>query len=344
MAQEKRNYYTVRGIASSDMSVANRMHLQHDSNQPVIIDSNMDHTNHQCICGKSLTKILDGTKLYGNLGGMCDVCHVFRQRHQMYWHCDAGANSIHTSGYDVCDMCVDYHDKACTTSDNKCTNVLYSANIQICDDDVSRCPHLLVLPSALNNENTAQNTRTVLDHYLHLLHKHNSDGEYESITNLLSHCDISKCKSFQRIYRKTSDDNHTSSRSVNGQIIDKIHCYYSHSFDVGYRLRSSEKQYLRNTINDQKHNDDDDAFNTTYLINTKSIQIQKILKQKRTVCANNEELNQRMNSKYNQLFDHNKKYDLGIKFKYGYNSEHVIVSKLEGDKGITFPPIVPRKI
>eukprot|EP01083_Nonionella_stella_P020337 56397_1 len=362
MAQEKRNYYTVRGIASSDMSVANRMHLQHDSNQPVIIDSNMDHTNHQCICGKSLTKILDGTKLYGNLGGMCDVCHVFRQRHQMYWHCDAGANSIHTSGYDVCDMCVDYHDKACTTSDNKCTNVLYSANIQICDDDVSRCPHLLVLPSALNNENTAQNTRTVLDHYLHLLHKHNSDGEYESITNLLSHCDISKCKSFQRIYRKTSDDDELC-RSVDDQIIDKIHCFYCHSFDIGYRLRSSEKQYLRNTINDQKHNDDD-AFNTTYLVNTKSVQIEKILKQKRTEHTNNNELNHRMNSKYYQLFDrnvndnqtNNRKYGLGIQFEYGYYSERIMPNKRYSQERYShcseqpkynnpdtiFPPVAPK--
>eukprot|EP01083_Nonionella_stella_P155483 502307_1 len=349
MAQEKRNYYIVRGInTSSDMPIAKRMKLQHNNNNPpVMIDSNANDTNHKCICGKCLTKILDGTKLYphacDNLGGVCDVCNVFGQRNQKYWHCDAGANSIHISGYDVCDMCIDYHDKACATKDNKSANV-FSVNMQKCDQDISKCTHLLALLSALNNENTAQhqNIRAVLNHYLHSLHKHNSDEHYESITNQLCHCDISKCKSFERIYRKTSDDNHTSSRSVNGQIIDKIHCYYSHSFDVGYRLRSSEKQYLRNAINDQKHNDDDDAFNTTYLINTKSIQIQKILKQKRTVCANNEELNQRMNSKYNQLFDHNKKYDLGIKFKYGYNSEHVIVSKLEGDKGITFPPIVPR--
>ena len=38
--------------------------------------------------------------------------------------------------------------------------------------------------------------------------------------------------------------------AVNIQILDKIHCHYSHCFDIGYKLNKKERQEIESKIVD----------------------------------------------------------------------------------------------
>eukprot|EP01083_Nonionella_stella_P190345 704952_1 len=85
------------------------------------------------------------------------------------------------------------------------------------------------------NENTLDlnmlDMRTTLNDYLHVTHHH----DFQMIYNALGVCDIDECKSFSRI----SLDPHSADgdRAIYEQILDKIHCHFQHSFDMGYRLQ-----------------------------------------------------------------------------------------------------------
>eukprot|EP01084_Bolivina_argentea_P130595 230543_1 len=66
---------------------------------------------YKCVCSKPLTKIDDGSKLYPSdeSGAVCDICNIFAQSNQTYWHCNIVKNDIHDHGFDVCDMCIHHH-------------------------------------------------------------------------------------------------------------------------------------------------------------------------------------------------------------------------------------------
>eukprot|EP01084_Bolivina_argentea_P042146 77747_1 len=67
-------------------------------------------------------------------------------------------------------------------------------------------------------------------------------------------CNIKTCQIFSRNYRDRNDEKNRLSDikniddSVCCQIFDKMHCHYSHSFDIGRRLLSTDKV---NTLNNQ---------------------------------------------------------------------------------------------
>eukprot|EP01084_Bolivina_argentea_P310706 537678_1 len=87
------------------------------------------------------------------------------------------------------------------------------------------------------------------------------------------------------------------------QILDKIHCHYQHSYDIGYKLGMAEKDQILHNINEQKSTDDDEQF----CINPTLIDISKILKPK------HEEYNSYKHNKFSQLYD---TYSFGFRFNY----------------------------
>eukprot|EP01083_Nonionella_stella_P295912 1005487_1 len=109
--------------------------------------------------------------------------------------------------------------------------------------------------------------------YDHLLANHNHIDEFEAIynnfklrTNNNTCCNLSNCPIFSRNRRDRSDEkmsNHVYDVDINNddeygenvhqQILDPIHCYYFHSFDIGYKITGSERDNIRNY--EQKSND-----------------------------------------------------------------------------------------
>eukprot|EP01084_Bolivina_argentea_P014275 26671_1 len=108
-------------------------------------------------------------------------------------------------------------------------------------------------------EMTYDNT-SFLNDFHHLLMHH--DHQFEQICNTMIEkcnnntlCDMLKCKYVQRNYRnRLSDTEFTKLYShcnvhidqvIYQQILDKLHCYYFHSFDLKHRLRESDKQRIK---------------------------------------------------------------------------------------------------
>eukprot|EP01084_Bolivina_argentea_P295340 508428_1 len=208
------------------------------------------HETHKCICGNTLIKIEDGSKLY-ELSAVCNICNVFAQKNQIYWHC-MNASNAHTNDFDICDICIEYNENI---TENKSNNINID-DTKICENNISNCHHLpefLSMIQKCNNitTNTKENTIKLLNHYLHFLDAHNDGESFEIISNKLSICNISNCNAIKRNYRNRNDRNNLLNISTEQQIIDKIHCYISHSYDIGYRMRESD----RHAIDDHKLNE-----------------------------------------------------------------------------------------
>eukprot|EP01084_Bolivina_argentea_P021961 40798_1 len=100
----------------------------------------------------------------------------------------------------------------------------------------------------------------LVDDFQHLLFKH--DDQFEDIYNYLinekvlsNKCNKDRCQILQRNYRNRFEcsmndkicvmlfnGNNNIEERVIHQVIDKIHCYYLHSFDCGYRLQRDQIQ------------------------------------------------------------------------------------------------------
>merc|ERR1712062_499353 len=98
-------------------------------------------------------------------------------------------------------------------------------------------------------------TTALLNDYIHLLHFHHDDKSFEAVFNFLKHsdCDIVSCPNMERNNRNratndaivTISDLYGASepREVNiQQILDQMHCYWFHSFELGYRLTAREQE------------------------------------------------------------------------------------------------------
>eukprot|EP01084_Bolivina_argentea_P202350 345751_1 len=98
---------------------------------------------------------------------------------------------------------------------------------------------------------------TLLNDFNHLMKIHSC--QFEEIYNILIYtiynnapCDLSTCLSVQRNYRDRNNESDTTYKrlyftdnideTIIHQIFDRIHCYYLHTFDTGYKLSKSEKE------------------------------------------------------------------------------------------------------
>eukprot|EP01084_Bolivina_argentea_P197595 338587_1 len=119
-----------------------------------------------------------------------------------------------------------------------------------CKSEILSCLSLKRITSALTEQKQCdnQNALILLNDYLHLLEYHDSDEEFWLIYNTLGpNCQLRNCISFQRNYRQIRDSLRKlqAQDRIIQQLFDKIHCYYYHSFDIGFR-KTYTKTYTKN--------------------------------------------------------------------------------------------------
>eukprot|EP01084_Bolivina_argentea_P176546 305484_1 len=144
---------------------------------------------------------------------------------------------------------------------------------------------------------------SLLSDFLHLLDKCSNDRQFEVIANKMGHCDVLKCTIAKRHYRDRKSNNFFTKQDEKQraicQIYDKIHCFYYHCYDIGYRLP------IKQQISDHDENNTDKSFDNS-CINNNIIQLKEIISNKKKLYQNGDiDINIRMNNRYSQL---NKEY------------------------------------
>eukprot|EP01084_Bolivina_argentea_P248460 415633_1 len=166
------------------------------------------------------------------------------------------------------------HQKQMTTYIETCQYPMDITNAFQCDND--NCHSAKALVNILINDIKEQSNQAnlCLSYFLHQITLHNVDESFEFIYNQLDVCDIKKCQFFNRNYRNRHVPTITSNNvieNVNQQIMDKIHCYYYHSYDIGYRLTGKEK----NMVNEIEENEIKNTEN--YCVDRRLTKLNEIL-------------------------------------------------------------------
>eukprot|EP01084_Bolivina_argentea_P311879 539895_1 len=200
-------------------------------------------------------------------------------------------------------------------------------NDATCSVLVSKCVQLQQLIKYINNYNCKNiecdekdiNPSQILDCFLHSLNNHNSSDSFEFIFNKLILCDItqSQCVAITRNFRRKTQLQFSRNELENlytqrdpkhiifCQILDRIHCYYLHSYDIGHRLSS-------NDLSD---------FNCMEQNSYK--QMLRLLAAKLKAFQNIPKI-QQSNDKFHQLemiHQQDKMYSFGTPFRYEYKGE-----------------------
>eukprot|EP01084_Bolivina_argentea_P142513 250367_1 len=219
-------------------------------------------------------------------------------------------------------------------------------SIVSCTGNVLKCCHLQRLLLVMNkyhmndhkilNDAIFDDILQILNDYLHLMQQHDDDEQFEYTVNQFIECDINNCTSFRRNMRII---NNVEDISINRKILDKIHCFYQHCYDIGNKLLIKEQQQIKSLLRTE--------YNEVcyYIINQQIKQVNQILSTKTKSLTNIEGLNNRLKHKFNQLNGEahqsinkdvvRKMYAFGTEFVYGYDDE--IVSNYDA-----YTPIHPK--
>eukprot|EP01084_Bolivina_argentea_P211681 360032_1 len=305
--------------ADGNWFILDNTKLQHLSYVNTVLLYHKWETNIQCICGKKMTKI-STTKLYHGSGVVCDACRN-NTKNDIIWHCDDEKNTIHKGGFDICLEC----------------------SKQDCFGYIQNCFHFRRLSRIMyqynqletqdNDFNTADEyILEIVNNYLHLMDKHDQDEDFEYIVDRLGECDVLTCVMFRRNNRdRNGIINQCDAQKINllnindivyGQIMDKIHCYFMHCYDIGNRLKIQDKYYLELDKKTESKQDDDDML---VLVNKTMRKMNTILSGKREIYTMiRKRLNNRPSHKFNQLVPvkNDKMYSFGYQFYYGDDDEH----------------------
>eukprot|EP01084_Bolivina_argentea_P274463 467841_1 len=172
--------------------------------------------------------------------------------------------------------------------------------------------------------NNDYNEIDLLDDFHHLLKHH--VHEFEDIYNKLnkkiygnSSCDLSRCVLMSRNQRDRAkitksgdiiDKLYTNKHDIiSEQLLDHVHCYFFHTFDIGCKLTQDER---RNIIsNDMKYNNDDGSRADIIA------KMSKLLQSKAEIYKSDNRLT-RMNNKNNRFdsFQQISKYSYGVTYFY----------------------------
>eukprot|EP01084_Bolivina_argentea_P293720 505228_1 len=223
------------------------------------------------------------------------------------------------------------------------------------DITTQHCQELLRLSYVLNNYNQQINddkqydfdnfdtekTMQILNDYLHLLEYHDSDQYFDLIYQLLQPCHMIQCRILKHFYGKRNNVNRGNDHCL--QIVNKIHCYYHHTIDVGLRFSSKDRKLITDYF-DQKQI----SNNVINFQNESIVKMKTIISTKRKNVANSDFINKRL-SKFHQVQAHTsphnnvsndeyKMYSIGVKFKYSkkqvkcQKSEILVLPKYKGIK------------
>eukprot|EP01084_Bolivina_argentea_P309961 536206_1 len=215
---------------------------------------------------------------------------------------------------------------------------------QCCLGDVTKCRSLFRLIETMdkykhNMDDSKSNDEcideieihVIINDFLHLMSTHNqNDEQFEKIANIFGNCNISKCKIFRRNHRERTKFNdssilHDLYDTVNTncihkyQILDKIHCFYQHCYDIGNRLLMREKLIINHC--NYKENCDEKIEGIQCTKNAKINKLCQILSNKRKIYENMQGVNitETLYQKYNQLsiaHDYQNMYIFGCEYRY----------------------------
>eukprot|EP01084_Bolivina_argentea_P194573 333863_1 len=210
------------------------------------------------------------------------------------------------------------------------TNVCHTNTATTVSPNLANCQQLKRIKNALETYLAKDADFSTLDimelvnGFLYLLINYNDDDELEYIYNQLDdNCNVLNCAIFRRNCRnrthRTDDMKNSHLICVEDmarrEILDKIHCLYQHSFDIGYRLSSAQKLSIQ-----ESHNKESVQSQVFVKESSKQFQIYKdILISNHNKCP-----------KHNQLYSSNieselkmsdKMYSFGFKFQYRDDSK-----------------------
>eukprot|EP01084_Bolivina_argentea_P227983 385131_1 len=167
----------------------------------------------------------------------------------------------------------------------------------------------------------------ILNDFNHLLMYHSN--QFEDIYNIQINtayngidCDLSKCVCMTRNYRNRSTITESVERSlyldsddmVEQQLLDRIHCYYFHSFHIAYKLTNKEKNNIFDE--DTKVSDDQKLNNDIY--DQSLAQINNVIVSKREFCSNIVRLHRLNSDNYNSQFATDEVQNKLGTYSYGY--------------------------
>eukprot|EP01084_Bolivina_argentea_P261345 441594_1 len=283
----------------------------------------MVNNNCQCICKVNLQKANDASCLYQGSGVCCDECGISGKKGDIFWHCETGKNEHHPNGFDICNNCSRKYEY-CDYTTHTCISVMRLIQILTEYNQAIKCEFQADEQAILN----------IINDFIHSMYFHNDDEQFEFIVNKLGYCDMIKCQMLKRNHGAGDlkvTDNTSIHDTVYMSILDKIHCYFMHCFDIGNRLMSKEKALFENDNIDEKQ-----LLDSQDLIHdhSKIIKINEILQPKHSKYKemSRQWNDNRMSKNYNQIFSEptkidTKQYNYGYKFKYGYPKERCRYSR-----------------
>eukprot|EP01084_Bolivina_argentea_P304515 525917_1 len=210
------------------------------------------------------------------------------------------------------------------SGDNSLTNDIFSytkQNQNIHCNDLKNCAALFRLQNAINISKSINKLDivSVVNDFMHLLTEHDTNDEFEYISDTLGHCNINTCQRFNDNFRNRLNEpialnSNLQLTTAEYQILNKIHCYFQHCYDIGNNIRNKELQSIH--IDEQKETD------INPVTNSKIEQIYKLLSQKRNKYKHISAIGHRMKHRCNQLDNDNnrehtqKMYSFGRKIEY----------------------------
>eukprot|EP01084_Bolivina_argentea_P176397 305274_1 len=173
----------------------------------------------------------------------------------------------------------------------------------------------------------------MIDGFNHLLYHHHN--EYEHIHDILNHCiypntccQLSKCLFMKRNQRDRdiiSKHNYLLNKLYSAydvyditsqQLLDRIHCFFFHCFDTGFKLTNEEKQSIFKQ--DTKTNEEDRKTNKC---DVNILKINQIVSAKQNTLTYVNGLN-RLNGSYHRFQNKLPQYSYGLRFHYWKYGKH----------------------
>eukprot|EP01083_Nonionella_stella_P085248 236268_1 len=200
-----------------------------------------------CICGEHLMVTVAAIYGVNNISVYCNKCSKDCTNGLIY-HCPMNMIAEHQHGYDLCDLCY-------LNSNNHSTLVTkyIAAKLEV-NQDLLQSTSLKRLKQYLNayhmngnTQATVSDLQQIVNDYIDVQHRIiHDDNLFEFVCHYLGHhCDIHHCE----IQRRRNSNANTAPQNdeelndiVIKQIMENMHCFFLHSFDVGYRHSAIEKQ------------------------------------------------------------------------------------------------------
>eukprot|EP01084_Bolivina_argentea_P196924 337557_1 len=148
-----------------------------------------------------------------------------------------------------CESVNKIHQPPFATQSQTAQNLILTMN---CDGNILNCEALKFMANIISIDEDVKNdvymkkdnVTLMLDYFNHLLMKHDNNYDFELINELLGQCNQKKCMFAKRHYSNTDNEQLLQPFHISQRLIDRIHIHFLHSYDLGYRLHSTEQQAL----------------------------------------------------------------------------------------------------